>query len=121
MKNNSKTPEIHIGNIVKQYIDDNRIYKSSLARKLEVNDAVILSYQKRSNLTTNTLTRLSHALKHNFFADIAALLPAEYSKNIPFDTSKDLKIAQLEEDLKMARAEVEVLIKVIAAQPPKGA
>lgn len=107
------TTTIHIGNLIKQYIDTNKIYKSSLARKLGVNATVVLSYQKRSNLTTNTLLNLSHALKHNFFDDIGALLPAEYSKTIPVDDSKDIKIAQLEEDLKMARAEIAVLMRVM--------
>ncbi len=32
MTDNNKNEEIHVGNLIKTYIDANRIYKSSLAK-----------------------------------------------------------------------------------------
>jgi transcriptional regulator with XRE-family HTH domain len=115
MKKELKNPDtsLHIGNLIKQYLTANKISKASLARKMGVSDSTILSYQKNSGLNNSTLIVLSHALRHNFFADIAALLPTTYTTDAPIDSSKDQKIAQLEADLKMARLEIEVLMRVV--------
>ncbi len=52
-------------------------------------------------------------LKHNFFADIAAQLPAAYTTNVVADTSKDERIALLEQELALLKAKNEVLVEVM--------
>lgn len=105
-------PEIHVGAIIKKYIDSNRIYKSALARKMQRDDSAILRYQKSAGLQTTVLLTICHALKHNFFADIAMQLPPTYSVTAPSDTSKDERIAQLEQENAILKAEKQVLIEV---------
>lgn len=99
------------GKMLKQYIDRNRIAKSELARKIEVNDSQILAYQKRASLQLNLVLRLSNALKHNFFLDIAATLPATYTTDAPIDDSKDQLIADLQQEIVILKAKVEVLLE----------
>ena len=105
------TNEIHVGATIRKYFVDFKIYKSALARTLGVNDSVILAYEKRVSITTATLVNLSHALKHNFFADIAAQLPKTYSNSVLIDNSTIEKIAQLEQEIIILKAEKEILLQ----------
>ena len=105
--------DIHVGSILKKYVDTNKIYKSALARTLEVNASVVLAYEKRAGVNTATLLKLSHALQHNFFADIAALLPKIYSTTAPIDNNLNLKIAALEQEIIILKAEKGVLLEVL--------
>jgi hypothetical protein len=104
---------IHVGQLLKAYINKNRIFKSSVARKLGKEDSEILRYQKSVALKTDLLLALSHILKHNFFLDIAALLPNSYSTDAPQDLTKDNRIAELELQVKLLEAEKGVLIAVM--------
>ncbi len=104
---------IHTGQILKNYINKNKISKAALARKLGLVDSTILRFQKSNSLQNNTLIRICFALKHNFFADIAALLPKEFSTDAPQDTSKDQRIAQLEQEILILKSQLEVLKEVM--------
>ena len=114
--NKETSPEIHIGFILKQYIDAKKIYKSALARSLGVNDSAVVAYQKRAGLQTGTLIKLSHALKHNFFADVAALLPKTYTSSIPTDQTESEKIAKLELEITILKAEKAVLLQAMGSK-----
>ena len=105
--------EPHIGAIIKKYIDTHGIYKSALARKIKKNDSEILRYQKSVSLKTEVLLALCHAMKHNFFTDIAALLPADYSTDVPKDTTDQEQIAQLKEQIKTLESERNILKQVL--------
>lgn len=100
----------HIGTMLKSHLDNRRARKSVLARKMEVSDTSILNYQKRESLQLSILWKLSQELKHNFFADIAALLPADFTKTTPADTSKDDEIARLKHDIEILEAKKNVLL-----------
>jgi len=110
---NETNTQIHVGAIIKKYFVDAKIYKSALARTLGVNDAVVLAYEKRTSTTTATLLKLSHALKHNFFGDIAALLPKDYTTTAPVDNSNSIKIAQLEQEIIMLNREKNLLLEAL--------
>ncbi|MES2545287.1 MAG: hypothetical protein V4548_10405 [Bacteroidota bacterium] len=116
MNDNQITEEIHIGKLLKAYIDSNRIYKSALARKLKRNDSTILDYQKNNNLSTLVLQQLSHALQHNFFQDIAALLPTSYSTNAPVDTKDKDEITALQLEITILKAEKAVLLQALSGK-----
>jgi hypothetical protein len=104
---------IHVGELIKTYIKNKRIFKSALARKMHKRDADILRYQKSESLKTEVLFQLSEALEHNFFADIAALLPADYSIDAPIDTSKDSIIENLYKQIELLKAREEVLLEAL--------
>jgi plasmid maintenance system antidote protein VapI len=106
-------PMPHIGELLKQYFLNNRTRKSSLARILGVSPPVITKYKKRDSLQCGILWRLSYALNHNFFADLAKQLPAEFTSNVPIDTSNEEEIELLNEEVKLLKAKLEALEKVL--------
>jgi hypothetical protein len=107
-------PMPHIGANLKVFFKDRRTHKSVLARILKVNDVSIVRYQKRPSLQCRILWELSLALKHNFFKDLAALMPEDFTTYAPIDTSKDERIAQLEEEVKMLTRERDLLSNILA-------
>ena len=105
--------DFHMGKIIKEYIDRRKVSKAALARKIKRSDSTILEYQKSATLQVGIVLELSHALKHNFFADVAALLPATYGTSVPTDTTKDERIAQLELEVTVLKAEKAILLEAI--------
>ena len=110
-KTHHELGDFDFGKILKQYIDRKRIAKSELARAIAVNDSQIIAYQKRASLQLGLVLRLSHAMKHNFFQDIAATLPNAYSTDAPIDETKDKLIADLQQQILILTAQKEVLLE----------
>ena len=104
---------INVGQLVKNYIDTKRIAKSAVARKIGKDDDDVMRYQKNASLKTEVLLALSHAMEHNFFADIAALLPSHYTTEAPVDNTASSRIAALELQVKLLEAEKAVLLEAI--------
>jgi transcriptional regulator with XRE-family HTH domain len=108
MKTN--TNELHFGEMLRKYIKTKRISKAALSRKMNIIDNTILRYEKSAALKSNHIFELSVAMEHNFFLDIAALLPKNYSTDAPIDTTLSDKIAQLEQRIMILEAEKAVLL-----------
>lgn len=108
----TQTP-IHAGDILKNYIDTHRLYKSALNRTLNKPPSTVLRYQKQASLSSQVLIDLSHALRHNFLADLAALLPESYTTDAPKDSSYQQRIAELEAQLNRVLAEKSVLLEAL--------
>ena len=102
---------INFGSLLQAYFKKNRIYKSALARKIKRGDSTIVAYQKRPSIQSSIIEELSHAMKHNFFADLADLLPESYSKDATKWMEKDARIAALEREIEILKAEKEVLLQ----------
>ena len=106
-------PTPDTGAILTAYFKKKRIYRSGLGRALGKDYKAVRGYETRSTILTSVLWELCIALKHNFFADIAALLPAEYGTDAPADTTKDDRIKELETALLKATAERDILLLAI--------
>ena len=102
--------DFDFGAMLKQYLTKKRIYKAALARALGVSDTQILAYQKRPSLQLGIVLQLSTILKHNFFLDIAATLPDTFTTDAPVDDTKDKRIAELEQEVMILKAQKEVLL-----------
>ncbi|MDP2686538.1 MAG: hypothetical protein Q8O62_04915 [Aequorivita sp.] len=104
----------NLGNMLREHIKTHHIYRSSLARYMERQPPTIEYYLKRPTLQTSILWELSTALKHNFFQDLAAQLPPDFTTNAP-DTTLPLqeRIAALEEENKVLKTKVETLMAVV--------
>jgi transcriptional regulator with XRE-family HTH domain len=87
---------IHFGETLKNYFKLKRIYKSALARKMNTSIANILYYEKKPSIQLHNVEKLCHALQHNFFMDIAATLPANYTTSVAPNTALELKIMEQE-------------------------
>lgn len=102
-----------IGKIITAYFQEKRIRKSALARLLKKNIKTVLNYQTSTSMQTKVLWELSHALKHNFFVEYSSLLPETFTSSIPINPDKDLRIAELEQQIKILEAEKAVLVSVM--------
>lgn len=67
-------PAFDVGLLLRNYIKQHRIYKSALARAVNRHPTTLQDLIKKPSLQTTILWEISVALKHNFFADIAAQL-----------------------------------------------
>ena len=107
-------PMPHIGKLFREYVKENRIYQSALARVLGKTQSVLLRYRYRESLQCYLLWELSVGLKHNFFMDVAAQLPDTYSTNAP-DPTLELKaqLAAVQKELKTVTRERDLLKEVM--------
>lgn len=104
---------IDISKLLGEYFSKKRIRKAALARKMNKNQNYIMHLQKRPSIQTQSLWELSHALEHNFFQDVALMLPGSYTTSLPENDVKDNTITQLQEEIKILKAEKEVLLQVL--------
>ncbi|PHR13639.1 MAG: hypothetical protein COA40_03470 [Aequorivita sp.] len=104
----------HMGNMLRAHIKKHRLFRSVLARMLGKPDSVVLRYEKRESLQCSLLWELSLTIKHNFFADLAAQLPPDFTTNAPDPTLPlQERITALEEENKLLKTKVETLMQVI--------
>ena len=104
---------INIGQLLTQHFEKHRTRRAALARHMGIFTSGILRYQKCESLQTKTLITLCTHLKHNFFMDIALMLPPEYTTTTnPFE-AKNQRIAELEEELKLVKPQLAVLLNVL--------
>jgi DNA-binding Xre family transcriptional regulator len=106
MENNLDT-----GKIIKDYLIKNKISRAALTRKLGKNANHIMYIQKQPSLKTESLWELCHALEHNFFQDIASMLPESYTTIDNHGDPKDTLIKELQQQITILKAEKEVLLQ----------
>ena len=112
MKTNNKDVVFDTGLILRTYCENKRIYKAALSRKMGINYGAMLKNLKAKDLHINRLVEFSHGLEHNFVMDIAMQLPAEY--NAATDTTKDERIAALEQEVALLKAKNEMLKELLS-------
>jgi len=101
------------GKILTLYFKQKRTRKSLLSRLMNISLTSLNYHTRQSSIHTHLLWHMSLLLKHNFFAEYAAALPADFSSSVPLDNTKDDKIAQLERRIEILEAEKAVLISVM--------
>ena len=85
---------MHIGNMIKNYIDSKNLKRTAIAKQMNTPNTAIYAYEKRDSLKTDTVMRICHALKYNFFMDVANSLPTDYDYNHHLSLAKDVVIEQ---------------------------
>lgn len=105
---------IHIGKLLQDYIKENNVSKAALSRALDQNAANFEVRLKQPWIRTDILLKISHLLRHNFFADIAASLPKEFTSNQVIDKTKDEQISALELEIKILKRERDMLSSLIS-------
>ena len=108
--------QLNVGEILTNHLETKRIRRAALARKMGILLQSLLSYQKKTSLQTDKLWELSHALEHNFFADIASQLPTSYTTTINAHAENQQKIADLELQIKELKIENKVLMDIVKAK-----
>lgn len=108
--NTSANPP-NTGTILANYIHKKRIPQAALARALNKTPNTIIAYKKAASIQTKTLWKISYILKRNFFMDIAQMLPDTFSTEIDIFETHNKRIAELEEENKILKAEKAVLLE----------
>ena len=104
----------HVGQLLKNHIRKHRLRRGVLAGILGRSYSTVYNYQESPSMQTHILWELSTALKHNFFRDLAAQLPEDFTSNAPGGNLHfQERIAALEEENKMLHAKVETLMAVV--------
>lgn len=97
----------HNGKLLANYIQNNRINRAELARKLNKSNTSVYQYAESPSLQMHVLWKVSLALNHNFVAELGASLPVDYI------TPKEL---ELQNQIKALQEQIEGLQKEIEHQ-----
>jgi transcriptional regulator with XRE-family HTH domain len=84
---------IHIGAMIKNYIDRYHLTRTSIARRMNTPNTAIYAYEKRKYIHCQTLMRICMAMEYNFFMDIANMLPTTFKSNPKLVSEKEALIA----------------------------
>jgi len=104
----------HIGNMLQARIKFRRISRASVARLLKRAPQTFNEFTKRHTLQTEILWQICNAMKHNFFADLAAQLPADFTTYAPDPTlALQEALEQLKEENKLLNAQLATLKEVM--------
>jgi DNA-binding Xre family transcriptional regulator len=107
---------IDTGKLLHDFMQKNKIVKTQLGKEINRNPLSILNYTKNISIQTGILIEICHALKHNFFRDIADQLPNDFTRTKPDDLTlineKDQLIAELKEENKILKIQNELLMKI---------
>ena len=104
----------HLGELLQKHIAERRIYQSALARVMDRVPKTIQYYKKNHSIQAAILWELSHALKHNFFADLADELPDTFSRsNNNIVEQKDKEIAVLQAEIVRLQQDKDLLLRIV--------
>jgi hypothetical protein len=100
----------HLGEMLQTYFDRKRTYQAALARAIKREPDTLRKYKQQHSLQAAILWELSHALKYNFFADLAAALPADFEKASSSEMDeKNAEIADLRNQVALLERDKELL------------
>jgi hypothetical protein len=105
---------LHVGELLQDYLKKNNVSKAALSRALGQNSANFEARLKQSWIRTDILFMISQLLQHNFFDDIGALLPKEFSSNKVADKTKDELVTALELEITILKRERDLLSGLIS-------
>lgn len=106
----------HIGTLLNKHMRLHRYYKSALARDIGVNYKTVVNIMRRPDIKVSFVWNICYALNYNFFVDLANLLPPEMPSA---PTAKDVRIAELEEQLRQMAAERDTLQRIVDVLRPR--
>ena len=113
-QNTMKTEQtkIDFGQLLSFYMENHFIRGEQLARLLGKTGQTITKYRTTDSMRSDTIAEISNVLQHNFFQDMANLLPSDYTVNTALNSDKQRYVNQLEEENKMLKIQNELLIRL---------
>jgi predicted transcriptional regulator len=103
----------HIGNILKEYVKEKRIFKAGWAKQMNISPSTIEKFVKSPNMKVDTLFKTCQVLNHNFLADIAAMLPQLPHANSNVNNTQIETLQKENETLKIQLATLKEALKLI--------
>ncbi len=107
-----KTVYPSVNTFIRRVFDQRRVRKSALSRVLGVGPSTVTDLMTTRSMGTERLWNLCVALRHNFFADIAAQLPSDFATNAPRDTTALDRMSELEKEVEQLKMEIAVWEKL---------
>lgn len=104
--------KIDMGELLRFYMETHFIRGEQLARLLGKTGQTITKYRTTDTMRSDTIAEISNVLQHNFFQDMANLLPSNYTVNTALNSEKQRYVNQLEEENKMLKIQNELLIRL---------
>lgn len=105
--------KIHIGSMIRDYIEKNNLSRTRIALKMGLPNTVFYAYEKRASLQASNLLRLCENFQYNFFMDIANRLPESYVFDKTLRTSKDFIIAEQEAEITKLKLENQLMKEIL--------
>src|SRR6478609_6340069 len=104
---------LHVGKMLKDYMSHRNLKKSDVANSIGIPSTAVYAYEKSTSLQTGNIMRFCHALKYNFFMDIANSLPKEYDSGKLVACERDEKMARMEEEIKTLKLENKLMKELL--------
>ncbi len=95
----------HTGIMIRSYMKGIGVNHADIGRRTDRNTTTVHALLKRHSMQSAIMWEMCHALKHNFFADLAAQLPEDYgsaaqNKLAAENAELKLKLAWMDERMK---------------------
>jgi hypothetical protein len=97
----------HIGNMLKAYVQQHRIFQSGWARQQGIKPTTVARYLKQPNMQVDTLFAICHTLNHNFLREIADMLPPAMPPQQP--ANQQAEVIALQQQVKELQTQVATL------------
>ncbi|MGL2965635.1 hypothetical protein [Flavobacterium sp. XGLA_31] len=111
---------IHTGVLLTKVTKEKHISNPELGKLIGRIPLSVKQYKQKGTMQTAVLAEICHALKHNFFSDMADKLPQHFTKNQPNTDAilkeKDDLIAQLQEENRILKIRNEILLEIQKAK-----
>ena len=108
MKNGKNN--IDTGKLLRGFVEKNKITNAGLSRDINRNATSIFKYKENVSIQTGILIEICHATKHNFFQDIANLLPKDFTVTNDLKAQNEIQlIAQHQEEINSLKNEMDVM------------
>ncbi len=104
----------HIGKLIFDFFHLHKIKSAFVARKMNRAPITVSRYRKNASIQIGILLEICYVVKHNFFMDIAATLPADFTTQAPALEAlliAEKEIEELKKQLLIACSERDILVK----------
>lgn len=95
--------KLHTGEMIKKIIAQKNLSPTKMALGIGIPNTAIYAYEKRGSVQTSILFNLCHAAQHNFFKDIANMLPHHYTQDAT--SSSEQEIVALKKEIERLQYE----------------
>lgn len=100
------------GELIQRVLQKRHMRKADLARSLHANNSIVNRFTNSKSMSLAKLAEISRVLGHNFFADLAATLPSDFTTLAAKDPFSEER-ARLQAEIARLQAENAVMERLI--------